>query len=335
MSEEMKAFFRIISGTKEEWLFRKLYKDPTSILGDAEDWDKAEKEYLDLPYYCELMMNNNLTLFIKAALCDSSFLELTEYKIQIWRKFNFFLYDSQEFKIFYPILRDKELIELFDRYETVTFGDIKRYEEKNGSIYKRYHKSFARLFEEYKKFSRLCKHGYSKDDIDRYDEIESEYNRLIIQNLAIQLKERNIENKEEKKAILDIVEEEDPKDSRSYLAYHQLYYTNPYDVNEEIIDRITFKNFVCENRFLDIVEKKLESGSLDGDGLDNAIQIIDLGVQIKKNVSPEAHYLSEVLGDELVSEFDLERAINLENRLYKYRALKRKQKRYPDYISLV
>ena len=85
-----------------------------------------------------------------------------------------------------------------------------------------------------------------------------------------------------------------------------------------------FDAVVCNNRFLDIVEAKLKEYELASSAVKNALSIINAGINIKKNIEPNAEVLRYRLGEATIQQFDLKHAERIANDL---RALSFKQEK--------
>ena len=96
----------------------------------------------------------------------------------------------------------------------------------------------------------------------------------------------------------------------TYLYRYQLLRNSSYRA---------FDDLVCENRFLDIIEHKLDEGKIDGIPLDNALSIIIMGINIKKGNINNLELLVERLGIDLVRNFDLHHAEGLVSKITLYR----------------
>ncbi len=312
MSEELKAFFNKIKDSQDYFLLWRLYNNPGSVIGNKQDMDEAEEEYYNLYDYYRLMMNNNLTEFIDLIRCDDNFLGKDD--IQTWRKLGFFLYDSIDFKKYYYMLDDPDvLLALNDKIPIQEY--IKRKKESNS------HPKFPlfEMYEAYKKYEKLFKHNYPREQIDNYDEKQAAHVRWYVKLRLSIIKAKTIDKEENKRIALKWIEDDDYSDGsdfdNAYLYRYQLLKNSSYRA---------FDDLVCENRFLDIIEHKLDEGKIDGVPLDNALDIIIMGINIKKGNINNLELLVERLGIDLIRDFDWHRAEELVSRITLYRIQKRK-----------
>jgi hypothetical protein len=332
MLKELKLFFEKIKDDKNLFLFWRLYQNPNSVLGDKQDMDEAEEEYNNLHDYCELMMNNNLTEFIELVLKDKEFGKKAN--IQTWRKFNFFLYDSADFKKYHALQFDNDLLKTFKEEMTIIeYLDKKGLPHTKGSII-----GLMGGYDIYKKFIRLFEHNYSKEQVESYDENRASSLRSWV-NLRIEaIKERTIDKEDDKKSALKRILEEDYSKN---IDYDNMYLYRYQLKSDFIVPYTTFPgicftaldDLVCENRFLDVMQQLLEQGQINGIPLDNAIQIINMGVEIKSYKEPDAIFFRKRLGDDLVKEFDIKRAETLISELTLYKIKKERQHQLTKVIS--
>jgi hypothetical protein len=68
---------------------------------------------------------------------------------------------------------------------------------------------------------------------------------------------------------------------------------------------------VCENRFLNVVQRLLEEKELEEEIIDNIISIIHLGIQIKTRVVYKIDFYYERMDVEAIKSFDLIKARSL------------------------
>ena len=315
MSEELKQFFNKIKNSQDLFLLWKLYKNPSSVIGNKQDMDEAEEEYYNLYDYCRLMMNNNLTEFIQLILYDSNFLGKED--IQTWRKLGFFLYDSADFKVYYHMLDDPDLLPLFRNDIT-----IQEYIKRKGSFQPKF--PLLEMYNAYQKYKKLFKYHYPKEQIDNYDEKKAAHVRSMINLRLNVIRERTIEREENKKIAMKQVEEDDYSNDadldNTFLYKYQLFtdFWELYSLFPNLCMK-TFDNLVCENKFLDIIEHKLDKGKIDGIPLDNALDIINMGINIKKFIISDWEMLAGRLGMDLVRNFDLHHAESLVSKITLYR----------------
>lgn len=182
MSEEFKNFFNKNKDSQDIALLLKLYNNPSSVIGNKQDMDEAEEEYYNLDDYFRLMMNNNLTEFIQLAIYDSNFSEKAD--IQTWRKLNFFLYDSADFKKYYHILDDPDTLSVLS--DEIS---IQEYLRRKGNYLPKF--SLMEMKKAYQKYEKLFEYCYPKEQIDNYDEKKAEYVRNDV-NLTLEvIREKN------------------------------------------------------------------------------------------------------------------------------------------------
>lgn len=317
MKVELKKFFEKIKNSKDSFLFLKLYYNPSSVLGDKQDMDEAEEEYNNLQNYCDLMLNNNLTEFINLLLNDDEFEERAD--LQIWRKLNFFLYDSADFKNYHQFQYDEDLIKLFtDKMTIIEYLDKKEFPHINGSVI-----GLISRYDIYKKYTRLFEYNYSKEQVESFDENEASNVRSWV-NLRIDvIKEKTIDKQRKKEIALKWIQEDDYSCSNYDNVYLYRYVLKSnFCEPDSLFPGLCFTsldNLVCENRFLDIMQQLLEQGIIKGIPLDNAIEIINMGIQIKSFKEPNADFFIKRLGKDLVKEFDIKKAQQLLSELILYK----------------
>lgn len=324
MSEALKLFFEKIKDDKNFFLFWRLYHNSSGVLGNKQHMDEAEEEYNNLYDYCELMMNNNLVEFIDLALNDNRFTEQAD--IQTWRKLSFFLFDSADFKKHHHIQYDEDLIKSFKGEITVIeLLDKKGLPHINGSIM-----GLIDKYNIYKKYVRLFEHNYSKEEVENYDESKASNVRGWV-NLRIEdIKKRTIYKQRRKETILGWILEDDYSENADYDNMYLYRYQLKSDYAElyTLFPGLCFTSFddlVCENRFLDVMQQLLEQGIINGIPLDNAIEIINMGIRVKSYKEPNANFFRKRLGDKLVKEFDIKRAETLISELTLYKIRRERQ----------
>ena len=311
MSEEFIKFFRDLKDSEDYFLFLRLYHNPSNVLGNKQDMDEAEEEYYKLLDYCRLMMNNNLTKFTELALRDKEFSKKAD--LQTWRKLNFFLYDSIDFKKYYHMLDDPLLMPLFKKKITVN-EYLEKSDKDNLKI------ALMTKYEIYKKYYKLFKYKYPQEQVDNYDEKKAKEIRDWVVLRGDVIKEHTIKKQEDKEMALKWIERDDyskgKKYNNTYLYRYNVLsnYEDPYTFYPEISFK-TVDEIVCENRFLDIIEKKLDQDALFGVPLDNALEVILFGIRIKKFQADNLDVLIDRLGVDLIKQFDYHRAEELASRL--------------------
>lgn len=320
MSMKVKKFFDKLDD-KNSLLFKKLYYKPESVLGNEQDMDKAEEEYYNLFYYYDLMMNNNLLDFIITTYYDNDFRDRTKDNIQIWRKLNFFVYDSLEFKKYHFIKDDQELIDVLE-----SRIPIKEYLNKHKPKY-----ALMTLYEYYTNNKRLFEHNYDSSYIEQYDEKKAKEARSNLYSVLTVMREK-LYKKDHKEVVLRWIQEDNYEtESDSENAYLYTHFINNPALDSSVLD-----NLVCENRFLDIIEEQLENKKLKDIALDNAISIIRMGIDVKSYQAVEWDLYQNRIGLEVVKSFDINHANQLLYKLVKYKSKldnsKVKKNRYRNYL---
>lgn len=331
MTLELKKFFEKIKNSEDSFLFLRLYHNPSSVLGSKQDMDEAEEEYYTLHNYFDLMLNNNLTEFIDLVLRDEEFGEKAN--IQIWRKFNFFICDSINFIRYHHFKYDEDLMRVLKNEITIKeFLDKKQFSNIDEAIMEIIIKSDI-----YLKYIKLFEYDYSKEQIESYDVRKSLNVRNRINLRMLDIKERTIDRQRSKEVALEWILEDDYSEKSDYdnmYLYRHVLKNDFYDPQNSIpgICATSFYDLVCENRFLDVMEQILKQGMIEGIPLDNAIEIINMGIQIKECQEPDAEFLAKTLGVDLVKEFDIKKAKNLLSQLFLY---KRKKEKNPNKLRII
>ncbi len=344
MQKEVKEFFKKLeeNNDKDFLLFYRLYKNPFDVLGNEVDFNKAEEEYNNLPCYCQLMMNNNLIEFLNVALYDNNFRICEESHIQIWRKLRFFLWDSREFKDFYLLMhRHDDLFDMVKRLSDgrgITMSEIRAYREKDKEPFNilGYEQSIFKLADLYNKYKRLYDYGITLEQIESYDYKQAREKMADIDWIREVIKE-----KQDKKAhaiyALGRIEKEDcsitSTEDDVYLFSYSLMpgYKDPFSIVPYIVPEV-LDDLVCNNDFLDIIEKKMEEYELAPVAIKNALQIITEGIAIKTLDAQNESLLRGRLGEERVQAFDLKHAKELTNKLITLQ--KRQESRTPCKIYM-
>ena len=315
MSDELKEFFKEIKDSEDYFLFWRLYHDPGSILGTKQDMEEAEEEYNNLYYYCKLMMNNNLTKFIRLVLRDGNFVARND--VQTWRKLNFFLYDSADFKKYYDMLDDHDVVlALNDKMPVREY--LRRIKSRDED--KRPKMPLFDMYEASKKYKRLFDYNYPREQIENYDEKLSKEARWYVQLRLEVLKETVIDREENKRLALKWIEEDDYSEGSDL----DNTYLNRYRLSL-FYSRRVLEDLVCENRFLDIIEYKIDEGTIYGAPLENALNIILTGIYIKKREVEDFEYFQKRLGEKIIREFDLNKAEALVSKITLYKIKKEKK----------
>ena len=304
MTKDMRKFFEEIKDSQDAFLLRRIYKDPSSVLGNKQGLDEAEEEYINLPDFFNLFMNNNLTRFIRLALYDKEFDDKADF--QIWRKFAFFLYDSADFKKHYHMVDNPDLLALLS--DKMTLNDyFKKYGKPKSLI------GIHSQYTVYKKYEKFYARRLPAEQVDGYDETQSKYALAEVNSRLEVIKEQTIGRQQKKNAILMWVERDNYSEgsnlNNTFLYSYRLFGDNvdPYSLYPGLCFE-AFENLVCENRFLDIVERKLDQNALSGIPLDNAQDILIMGINIKKGLIEDWYALAGRLGEDLVRVFDINRA---------------------------
>ena len=186
MSEELKEFFNKIKDSQDYDLLLNLYNNPSSVIGNKQDMDEAEEEYYNLDDYFRLMMNNNLTEFIKLALHDDNFLGKAD--TQTFRKLNFFLYESVDFKKYYHILDDPDTLSVLS--DEIS---IQEYFRRKGNYRPEF--SLMEMKKAYQKYEKLFAYGYPKEQIDNYDEKDAKNIREYVYLTSKSIEETQLKKK--------------------------------------------------------------------------------------------------------------------------------------------
>ena len=101
-----------------------------------------------------------------------------------------------------------------------------------------------------------------------------------------------------------------------YLFSYSLIpgYKDPSSIVPYIVPEV-LDDLVCNNNFLDIIDKKMSECELAPVAIKNALQIITEGIAIRTGEAQNASLLRGRLGEERVKGFDLKHAKDLTNRL--------------------
>lgn len=295
MSEKLKEFFNKIKDSQDFFLLWRLYNNPSNVIGSEQDMDAAEEEYYNLYDYCRLMMNNNLTKFIKLALHDNNFCGQDDF--QTWRKLGFFLYDSIDFKKYYYMLDDPSVLPTL-RGEI----SIQEYSRRKNSSHPKI--PLLEMDDAYKKYEKLFKYNYPREQINNYDEKQAAYIRNYV-NLKLRCIKEKTTKKESEALVLKQIERGD----YSALQRYQLF-------NDSILSYRALGNLLCNNRFLDIIEDKLNKRKIDMVSLNDALNIIIMGINIKKRNIMD---LDLDLDLDLVKNFNLQQAESLVSKIVLYK----------------
>ena len=120
----------------------------------------------------------------------------------------------------------------------------------------------------------------------------------------------------DKLAILKWIEKDEYSEGsdleNTFLANNLLFseFEEPFSLVSGLSTTV-FNNLVCENRFLDILDHKLEEGTISGIPLDNALEILLFGISIKKGEIEPLELFVDHLGIDLVRDFDWKHAEKL------------------------
>ena len=315
MSKEIKSFFNEIENTQDFFLLWRLYNDPKKVIG----YDLDKEELFNMYDYCRLMMNNNLIRFIKLALKDDLF--SIRANIDIWIKFGAIIYDSIDFKKYYHMV-DSDLLQLFKNEITVN-----EYFERLGD--RKPPMPIISGYEIYQKHSKLYDLKYPKKQIEEYNEKEAKKVRDLV-NLRIQVLLEEKTKEDDRKAALKWIEEDDYTDEsnfdNAYLCRHQLFsdFAEPFSIIPGL-SRTVLNDLVCDNRFLDIIEYKIDEDKIAFLPLENALDIIIMEINIKKGEIRFLEYFVNQLGINRIREFDLRKAEKLVSKITLYKINNNKQ----------
>ena len=313
MSEELSLFFKDIEISGQYFLFARLYNNPRDVLGSKEGMDEAEEEYFELPDFCSLILNNNLTKFLTMALKDASFRNKLDF--QLYRKLSLLLWDSVDFKEKCPMQNDEVLMKLFKQEITpLEYIEEKGLPKINASLL-----GVGIRYDYYIKYKRLFDQNYSQKQVDEYDEVAASNLRHTI-NYKLGSLNETMQREETLNIMLQKIATDDySEDGKDiYLSTHSVKYS-------QMDNYKLFDATVCRNEFLDIMDRLLEFGEINGSALDNAVEIINFGVWIKTYTPLDAPPLRKRLGETLIKEFDLKRAQRLLSDIAIYRINKERQ----------
>lgn len=309
MSIQVKDFFSKLDD-KELFMFKKLYYQPEKVLGEKKEDREAEQDYKNSFYYCDLMMNNNLSDFVIAVFYDDDFRDRVEDNYQIWQKFSYFLYDSKDFKKYYGFTDDEELLLVIT--EKMPY---KKYLDSHKPKY-----PLMAYYDAYKKYRRLFDHSYPKEQIESYDEYKANEACSYLQLIGQVIREKEAKKLKKEYSLERIKEEDytlDNCDGDKYLYKHNL--------DDIGFDSSALDALVCENRFLEIIDEKIKNNQLEGKVIDNIINIIYTGIDIKTyNTSYNNFYIGRI-GEKTVKSFNIEYAKKILNKLIKIKGKKYKK----------
>ena len=303
MSEKVSQFFNKLDKT-DQFLFYRLYNYPDSVLGKNQDMKEAEEEYYNLYNYFDLMLNNNYSKFISAVCYDYDFKKRCENNDQIWRKLHFFLWDSIDYKKYYCISLDKELIEVLENKMPIN------------SYLKNKKPPFPILeaYDAWQKYKRLFENNYLIKRIDSYDVKSANKARADI-NFVIQCIMEKINKKNEREFILSRVAQEDCSITANEDSFLFRYSLNVTGLDYKVLDSL-----VCENRFLKIINQKLIDGCIGGYPLENVLKIIKTSIKVKRHLVDDYSLYEGRLGQQKIQEFDLEFAETLVAKLIEHKS---------------
>ena len=306
MSIQVKDFFSKLDD-KELFMFKKLYYQPEQVLGEKKEEDReAEQDYKNSFYYCDLMMNNNLSNFIISVFYDDDFMERVEDNYQIWQKFGYFLYDSKDFKKYYGFTDDEELL--------LVITDKMPYRKYLDNHKPKY--PLMAYYDAYKKYRRLFDHSYPKEQIESYDEYKANEARSYLQLIGQVIREEE-DKKLKKEYSLERIKKEDyTLDIDTYCGDKYLYNHNLDNIG---LDSSALDALVCENRFLEIIEEKINNNQIEGKVINNVMDIINMGIDIKKNDSYYSNLYRGRIGEETVKSYNVKYAKEIMNKLSKIR----------------
>ena len=302
MSEKVEQFFNDLD-EKEQFLFYRLYNHPDSVLGKKQDMNEAEEEYYNLYNYFDLMLNNNYSKFISAVCYDVDFKNRCENNDQIWRKLHFFLWDSIDFKKYYCICLDKDLVDVLENRMPVN----NYLKEKIPPF------PILEAYDAWGKYKKLFENNYSIEKVESYDLKSANKARADI-NFVIQCIMEKISKRNENELILSRIAQEDC----SIMANEESFLFR-YSLNTTGLDTKVLDSLVCENRFLRIINQKLANGCIGGLSLRHALQIITTSIEVKRHLVDDYSLYEGRLGQKKIQEFDLEFAEMLVNGLIEYK----------------
>ena len=314
MSKLINDFLNSLKNEFDFFWFCALYHRPSVILGNDKNMDNLDSEYKSLPLYFWLMMNNNLTEFVKIAIQDDDFLKRADANILI--KLSYILYDSADFKKYHSFRNDKNLLSILNNQ--ITIPEYNKLTESSNTRY-----SLPQLLEIntiYNKYKHLYEHPYPEEQIEQYSGEKAMQVRANVVDIINYILDKTTRKQKEKESVLELIEQEDYSDSHdnsSYLCRNPLLYRLD-DPNIYYLNKKVFNYLVCDNQFLSIIEEKLSQKSINGSALDNAIDIISMGIRIKKNLEHNMTFCIHELGIDFIQQFDLKRSQELLNKLILY-----------------
>jgi hypothetical protein len=271
-------------------LFKKIYNNPTSVLGKQHDLDEIEKEFLNLPNLKQLMFNREFTWLCCDLAQDEEFIKSTKGNEQIWMNMHRILCESLDFHKVYWLKDDRDIMATLNGKMAV-----EDYEEQHEY-------SLSKAYKFLNKYKRFYDDRYYIDKARSYDRVYTEnalwYIASIIEDIYAGLDKEKI-TKETLKQIseedcsIDVVE-------NTFLTTHNLIDSD-------------YKMFMllCNNEFVDLIDKKLKAGELGGISAETAFSVIAFSWCIKKYYADNCDRYIRMIGYNNVREFDVDRAYDL------------------------
>lgn len=298
----VKEFLNLVKKEDSAQYFRlyKFYKNPAVSLGGTEE--KTLESYYQHGEIKNLIANNIFFQFLDLCLREESFVQKLDFILL--RKIRFLLYDSKVFK-------EEYLDPLEDPY-------LRNWCSNKVPIGEYYSKKYNKLelwsiSLKYQELGWIYELGLGKEIIN---DLDLNLIRRLLSEISFQIDvyyERYVKPIEDRKILLDTIRQEDYSASR-----------NCFLESRDAFDKRVFKNLVCDNDFLDIVEETLLPKDLPKGVITNIISILEVSVDFKTlNIKYEdfqLHY--QELGKERIASYNYQRAIKLISELKKKEHLK-------------
>ncbi len=294
-----------------EFIFHSFYQNPSSMLCHLRVL--TYKEFLRAPEFKIFFLSNLLLEFLYSALADYEFIAKLDEKSVA--DLSCFIGESSEFVSEYEEL--KRRCGYFIKTKSLNNAFLDEASNCSGSF-------FYFVYLEWKR-KRISNDIFK--NAEAFDTCLAEQVINLLNELNSKLAFSKYYKGQLKEALRKIIEED-------YLSSKEYYLAGPND--EDLDDEEWFCQFVCNNEFVEVIEKLFLDDKLTGLALGNAIDIIARGVAIKTLSVPITILERKLLGEERIAAFNLERAKILLSKLASLEIHKKGAKsNKPNYLRLV
>lgn len=204
--------------------------------------------------------------------------------------------------------------EFIDNLDLDTAYELKEY-VKDSLEYKKIFLKKIMSLKDNSEYKRIIKkmdliNEFSKNKLKRFDDDKAS---MLIDELDFHMVYSIVPEKSYvKESIINEIINDDYSIIKDCLLFERLFYLP----DKDCYDGELFEALLCENKFLSVVEQLMNQNKLYNKKIiDNIISIISTGISIKRKEISDYNAFEEILGEELILSFDIEKASSIISKL--------------------